>query len=183
VAFRRAGLLLVLLVAFIAPPAPAAASPVVYGGRITRTQILIRAMNWVRLGVAYSQDNSRAAWDVNRGRRYRTDCSGFVSMAWALDPLASGLGRAPVTWELPRYATPIRWARLASGDILLRLDPADRGSEHVELFERWAGSARRTMAVLESSSSYGRTRRRLVTVAALARAGYAPYRYRNVISG
>ena len=81
-----------------------------------------RAADWLRRDVAYSQDNSRAQWDLNR-TRYRPDCSGFVSMAWALDPGRPGLGRAPVTWELPAYATRIRWASLHAGDILLRLEP------------------------------------------------------------
>ncbi len=181
-----AALMLSVLVAVVAPaPAMAAArsAAVVYGGAIRRTQVLIRAMNWLRRDVPYSEDNRRAEWDINRGRPYRPDCSGFVSMAWALDPRRPGLGRAPVTWELPQYAAPIRWATLASGDALLRLVPADRGVEHVQLFERWAGTAHRTMVIVESSSSAGGMRRRLVTTLASAGAGYAPYRYRNVTAG
>jgi hypothetical protein len=176
---------LVAVVAVVAPaPAPASARPaaaVVYGGPIRRTAILFRAMDWLRRGVPYSEDNRRAVWDVNRGRQYRPDCSGFVSMAWALDPRR--LGRAPVTWEFPQYAVPIRWASLASSDVLLHLVPADRGVEHVQLFERWAGTAHRTMVIVESSSSFGGMRRRLVTSRASAGAGYVPYRYRNVTAG
>lgn len=183
---RAITLVVVAVLAVIIPAPPAAlARPatVVYGGPITQGQILVRAMDWVRRGVAYSQDNRRAVWDVNRGRQYRPDCSGFVSMAWALDPRLPGLGRAPVTWELPRYAVPVRWATLASGDMLLHLVPADRGVEHVQLFERWAGTARRTMVIVESSSQAGGMRRRLVTTSASAGVGYAPYRYRNVTAG
>lgn len=51
-----------------------------YDRPITRTQVMVRALDWLRRDVAYSQDNGRAAWDLNRGRRYRPDCSGFVSI-------------------------------------------------------------------------------------------------------
>jgi hypothetical protein len=175
-----------LLVAAVAasialmPVTPARAAGVVYGGAISYPTVMRRAASWLTAKVPYSQDNTRARWDVNRGRRYRTDCSGFVSMAWALDPAIPGLGRAPVTWELPAYAKRITWKSLRAGDILLLVDPADRGTDHVRLFERWADAGRAQAWTLEESYSYGGARRLLVTTATTAAGGYLPYRYRRI---
>lgn len=169
-------------------PAPAVAVPHAtsrslaassnYGGRISRVQVLRRAQDWLRRDLSYSQDNSRARWDLHRGRTYRPDCSGFVSMAWALEPRR--IGRALVTWELPTVADPIGWASLRGGDALLRLAPGNRGTEHVQLFHRWTGAARTRAVIIEQSGSYHGMRRKIVTVSGARAAGYRPYRYRNI---
>lgn len=150
-----------------------------YGGPVARTQVMLRGLDWLRRDVAYSQDNRKAVWDRSRGRRYRPDCSGFVAMAWALDPRRAGLGRAPVTWELPAVSTRVRWDQLRRGDILLRLDPANRAREHVRLFAGWADRGRTRAWVLEQSGRADGMRRKAVAVAE-ARRGYLPYRYRNI---
>jgi hypothetical protein len=169
-----------------APAPAAAASPAVasaagsnYGGRISRVQVLRRAQDWLRRDLSYSQDNSRARWDLHRGRKYRPDCSGFVSMAWALEPRR--IGRALVTWELPTVAEPISWAGLRGGDALLRLAPGNRGTEHVQLFHRWTGSARTRAVIIEQSGSHDGMRRKIVTVSGARAGGYRPYRYRNIV--
>jgi hypothetical protein len=136
---------------------------------------MARAGDWLRRKLPYSQDNGRAQWDVNRGRRYRLDCSGFVAMAWALDP--HDRGRAPVTWELPAVSRRIAWSELRRGDILLRLVPSDRGVEHVRLVQ---GPASRTSVwVLEESAGAGGMRRTTADLAT-ARRLYHPYRYRRI---
>ena len=57
-----------------AQSAPAAtALPVVYNAAISRTQVMQRAADWLRRDIPYSQDNQKATWDLNRGRRYRPD--------------------------------------------------------------------------------------------------------------
>jgi hypothetical protein len=155
-------------------------SRVTYGGSIRYAEVMLRATDWLRRDVPYSQDNSRAVWDVNRGRRYRTDCSGFVSMAWALDPRQPGFGRAPVTWELPSFAVRIGWRGLRAGDILLKLVPADRALEHVQLFGRWIDPARTKAWVFEESGRAHGMRRTLIVSWLAARSGYAPYRYRRI---
>lgn len=152
----------------------------VYDRPISRTQVMVRALDWLRRDIAYSQDNGRAGWDLNRGRRYRPDCSGFVSMAWAIDPLRPGLGRALVTWELPRVSTRIRWAQLRRGDILLRLDAVHRANEHVRLFAGWVDPARTRAWVIEQSGRTHGMRRQAVVLAA-ARRGYLPYRYHRIV--
>ena len=167
----------------VAAPAPAPAAPALaaagnYGGRISRVQVLRRAQDWLRRDLSYSQDNARARWDLHRGRKYRPDCSGFVSMAWALEPRR--IGRALVTWELPTVADPISWAGLRGGDALLRLAPGNRGTEHVQLFHRWTGSARTRAVIIEQSGSHDGMRRKIVTVSGARAGGYRPYRYRNI---
>ena len=158
-----------------AAPEPASAG-IIYGGTVTRAQVMARAHDWLRRRVRYSQDNGRGRWDVNRGRRYRPDCSGFVCMAWAVDPRNPRFGRALVTWELPRICTPVTWAGLQAGDILLRTRAGHHRRDHVRLFEAWLDPARTTASVIESSGEAGVVSRRTVTQ--LPR--YRPYRYRNI---
>jgi len=98
------------------------------GGKpsVTRPTILTRAKSWYDEHVQYSQ----SACHSNAYGSYRTDCSGFVSMSWALSS-------SYTTSTLPQVSR-----RLASkndlqpGDILL-----NTGS-HVVLFEKWANSAK-----------------------------------------
>jgi hypothetical protein len=179
------GIMLLCLAATHLPPAAEAraAPPSTrsgYGAPISRTQVMIRALDWLRRDIPYSQSQHRARWDLHHGRRYRPDCSGFVSMAWALDPRRPGLGRAPVTWELPGYSTRVSWARLRRGDILLRRVPSNRAAEHVQLFAGWTGPARTSAWVIEQSSHRYGMRRKTVVVAR-ARQTYTPYRYRHII--
>jgi hypothetical protein len=129
-----------------APPASAASS---VGGTIARSEVLSRAMSWVgNSAIHYSQDQANAYPDVD-GRRYRPDCSGFVSMAWHLDR------RAGSTWDhstetLPEVAHQIAKDELLPGDIMLR-----RGGDnaHVTLFNGWRDAARSTYNVLEQGAA------------------------------
>ena len=164
-----------------APPVRAAqpAAAIDYGGPIGRTVVVQRALDWLRRDIAYSQDNRRATWDVNRGRRYRPDCSGLISMAWAVNPGRRGLGRALVTWELPQVSTRVGWAGLRRGDILLYLEPADRAREHVQLFTGWVDRARTRAWIIEHSGTTHGMRRRTVAVST-ARRLYVPYRYHRI---
>jgi hypothetical protein len=177
---KRVLLALAVAVAVTVPAPAQATTRVVYGGRISSATVMLRAADWLRRAVPYSQDNRRARWDLGHGRRYRSDCSGFVSMAWALDPNRPGLGRAPVTWELPAYATRTTWSGLRSGDILLKLVPGHRGGEHVELFERWADPGRaRAWVFAESSRAHG-MRHLVIDGLWTLRNGYVAYRYRRI---
>ena len=149
-----------------------------YGGLVSRAVVMARAHDWLRRGIPYSQDNHFARWDLGQGRRYRPDCSGFVSMAWALETRRAG--RALVTGELPSVSAPIRWVSLREGDMLLHLVPANRGAEHVMLFERWLDASHVRATVLEESSRARGMTRLAVRVPTLGRAGYRPYRYRQI---
>lgn len=182
VILTRLGLALGLALA-LAPPAPARALPVspgpAYEGRISSAVVMRRAADWLRRDIPYSQDNREARWDVGHGRRYRPDCSGFVSMAWALDPRLPGRGRALTTWELPRVSTRIGWTQLRPGDILLRLAPGNRAKGHVVLFEAWVDAAKTRFWIVEQSGPAYGMRRKTVTVAGV-RGPFQPYRYRRI---
>jgi len=159
--------------------AGAARAAITYGGRISRNQVIARAADWLRRDIPYSQDNDDARWDANRGRRYRPDCSGMVSMAWALDTLRAGPGRALVTWELPTVSRRVGWNEMRRGDILLHLAPGNRAEEHVRLIQAWANPARTRVWIIEQSGRTHDMRRRVVAVSA-ARELYQPYRYHQI---
>ncbi|MEV8509114.1 hypothetical protein AB0368_30355 [Actinoplanes sp. NPDC051475] len=161
------------------PAAARASGAPVYGGPISRTQVMIRALDWLRRDIPYSQDNGKARKDINGGRRYRPDCSGFISMAWAIDTRQPGLGRALTTWELPRVSTRVRWTAMRRGDILLHLVPGNRAEEHVRLMQTWADAAHTRAVIIEQSGRTTGMRRRVVTVSE-ARGRYLPYRYRRI---
>lgn len=74
---------------------------------ITPEEALYRAEYWVSLGLTYSQTAGHV--DLN-GTSYRTDCSGFVSMAWH----ANNPGYTTSTMEAISHR--ISWAELQPGD-------------------------------------------------------------------
>ena len=85
---------------------------------------MTRAESWSgRVGYSLVQSFT------NRYGTYRRDCSGFVSMAWAL-------GSSYSTWTLPRVAHRLTKAGLRRGDILLHRPSSGYG--HVVIFDRWA---------------------------------------------
>ncbi|MFE3787351.1 FG-GAP repeat domain-containing protein [Streptomyces goshikiensis] len=121
-ALVTAGLAATALTAVAAAPAQAASSK---GGKITRSEVIARAQDWVDKGVAYDQDT----WfpDV-QGTTYRTDCSGYVSMAWHADA-------SYTTHSLPGVSSDISNAQLLPGDAL------NYSAEHVILFGAWQDKA------------------------------------------
>ncbi|MEU4779217.1 tachylectin-related carbohydrate-binding protein, partial [Micromonospora sp. NPDC023633] len=103
------------------PQAAHAASSV--GGQISRDEILSRAQYWYdnRSNIPYSQ----SGWHHDQfGKDYRTDCSGFVSMAWHLSTSAW-------TGNIGQVSTQISKSDLQPGDAL------NSPTEHVILFKRW----------------------------------------------
>lgn len=106
---------------------------------ITRTQILARARTWVDAGVPYNQ----GGWY----RGYREDCSGFVSMAWALT-------QSYTTYTLDVVAQPIARNALQPGDILNKRDDIG-GSAHALLFAGWADAAHITYNAYEETPAWG----------------------------
>jgi hypothetical protein len=102
----------------------AASSPSA-GFPITREEIVARAKTWLAVPVPYSQD-------VFRGG-YRTDCSGYVSMAWHTNGNFW-------TGDLATIGTPIAFNDLRAGDMLLYHNPSNpTNGSHVVLFDRWVG--------------------------------------------
>ncbi|MCJ1680586.1 VCBS repeat-containing protein [Streptomyces sp. APSN-46.1] len=92
---------------------------------ITRSEVIDRARTWVNIGLVY---NGSATYGG-----YRTDCSGYVSMAW-------DLGTSPTTdtYESRGLVESIGKADLKAGDALLDNDSGAGG--HIVLFEKWANA-------------------------------------------
>jgi hypothetical protein len=88
------------------------------------SQAAVRGNSWVAAKVSYSQKRYYA----NSYGRYRTDCSGFVSMMWALTS-------SYTTWSLPTISHVITKDQLRSGDIL------NSAGYHTVLFDAWANAA------------------------------------------
>ncbi|QQQ73571.1 hypothetical protein IOD16_19990 [Saccharothrix sp. 6-C] len=124
---------------------------------VTRSEIITRARTWTTAGVPYSQS------DYYGG--YRTDCSGFVSMAWKLS-------ESLTTRNLDQVAHRIDKDDLKAGDILLSYD------NHVVIFEKWADTARTEYYEFEQTPP--RAVYRKIPYPYYS-GTYLPYRYDNVI--
>ena len=136
---------------------------------LTRAQVLSRARSWVSVGIPYSQERCYR----NSYGDYRTDCSGFVAMAWGL----GGSGSAFWTGNLMDRAVPISRSALKPGDALLR-HTGDTSENHVALFVEWANSARTEPVVMEQTGSRDTVQR---TWSEEYAGLYTPIRYDNVV--
>jgi hypothetical protein len=102
-----------------------------------RTQILARAGSWLRPPVPYSQ----TAFFANEHGCYRTDCSGYVSMAWGLPGWPPNRHGGLDTPGLAEVSHPIGKHDLTAGDVLLRTDGTNQ-SRHVAIFAAWVDGTR-----------------------------------------
>lgn len=135
---------------------------------ITRNEILARARTWAEKPRPYSQQRT------DRVTGYRLDCSGYVSMAWALDP--PGLD----TVGLPDVGVRIQREALRPADVLLHGGPGTAGDVgHVMLFAGWAGPERSAVWVYEQV--WPRTVFRVVPYPASP--PYQPFAYRGLQPG
>lgn len=93
---------------------------------VSRSSIIARGQDWVDKNVPYNK-----TYDG-----YRTDCSGFVSMAW-------GLPRpGHTTSTLGEVSKTISKGELQSGDALLC------AGTHVTLFVSWADSSKNSYVMM-----------------------------------
>ncbi|MEV6211703.1 hypothetical protein [Kitasatospora sp. NPDC051914] len=154
--------------AFTATAAHAASSSV--DGQITRSEIIQRAQFWYGKSIAYNQGGS---YPDSSGRLYRTDCSGYVSMAWHLGTSENTQSLADSrTYEISRKD-------LKPGDIL------NSYYNHVILFEKWDDAAHTKF----SYYSFGSTPVRHATGVSINAASfdghpnseYKALRYKNVV--
>ncbi|MFC0533388.1 C40 family peptidase, partial [Phytohabitans kaempferiae] len=136
---------------------------------LTRAQVINRARSWVSVGIPYSQVRCYR----NSYGDYRTDCSGFVAMAWGL----GGSGSAFWTGNLMNRASQIARSSLKPGDALLR-HTGDPSENHVALFVEWANSARTEPVVMEQTGSRDTIQR---TWSADYAGLYTPIRYDNIL--
>ena len=127
--------------------APAAHADVVYDQTITRSEVIARAQYWYDhrddADMTYTQGDG--APDPN-GDKYRRDCSGYVSMAWHLNP--DPTGKYPNGTSVPdtevlatsAYTTEISGSPSSSTDLQAG-DILDDPGEHVVLFSKWDDSS------------------------------------------
>ncbi|MFC1410938.1 hypothetical protein ACEZCY_15510 [Streptacidiphilus sp. N1-12] len=143
------------------------------GDPITRAAIMTRAQNWVTAKVPYSE----SAYYTDSSGKYRTDCSGFISMAWDL-PVSASNNWGYTTSTLPSVST-----KLGSLDDLQPGDMIDGVAfGHVVLFKGWTNSSHTTAKVLEEPHS-GETAKEddsYYTRSYLTSNGFAPYRYNKI---
>jgi hypothetical protein len=123
-----------------------------------------RAQSWVDDHVSYSQSRTH----TNRYGTYRQDCSGFVSLAWALPS-------SYTTATLPDVAFAIDESDLRRGDILLHLKTR-KNSGHVVMFDRWANAAHTSYVVYEETPSTGASHHTIPYPYWSGHGTYAPYR-------
>lgn len=141
--------------------APAVAAP---HWHFDRRLVIARAYRWARMGVPYSQ--------VRHLDGYRTDCSGFVSMAW-------GVPENLTTWRIPFVAKRIGKSQLLPGDVLLDI-VSPPGGRHVVMFVKWANARHTAYTDLEETGQRGVHRAILRTVPYPYRVNqhrYLPYRF------
>ncbi|MGW5399403.1 FG-GAP repeat domain-containing protein [Streptomyces sp. NPDC003952] len=106
--------------------------------RLTRSQVISRAAGWVGKGIPYNQSSSYQG--------YRTDCSGYASMAWEL---SSSLD---TTSFVPRgVASWISKSALKPGDAML--NDAAGNSGHIVIFHRWTDSSQTSYLAYEFTGS------------------------------
>ncbi|MFB4262197.1 FG-GAP repeat domain-containing protein [Nonomuraea sp. GTA35] len=110
--------------------AHAASSP---DGKITRSEVLARAQNWVDRNVRYNLTRrpNTLVTDAEGDNKYGPDCSGLVSMAWHITANSGKGGNSTV--DFAGYSGKITLGSLHDlkpGDAILR-------SGHMELFARW----------------------------------------------
>lgn len=118
---------------------PTAVSP---GHALSGPEAIERAQSWVDAGVGYQAGGTYS----NQYGTYRTDCSGFVSMAL-------GLPTSYTTGTLESVSYAIAKDGLEPGDIIN--NPAEGASGHVVLFAGWADDARTRYIAYEESPSGG----------------------------
>ncbi len=100
------------------------------------TDAMIRAQSWLDARVPYSQSRTY----TNQYGTYRTDCSGFVSMVWALSS-------SYTTRTLPRVAVQIAKEDLAPGDIM------NSPGYHAAVFAGWVDDTMTSYWAYEQSGS------------------------------
>ncbi|MFJ8044013.1 hypothetical protein ACIRBX_26275 [Kitasatospora sp. NPDC096147] len=157
-------------------PSTPPTTPSTRGGTIGRSEVIGRALNWLARDIPYSQ--SAYASDPDGDHNYRTDCSGFVSMAWHADS-------SYTTSSLPSVSTTIAKADLQPGDALNTQDG------HVVLFEKWVDKAAGKFSYIHESNPNDDMMRGQDylnggsdgNIAGHAASGYVALRYDKVVNG
>lgn len=162
---------------------------------VSRADVIARSKVWTDANVPYSQSRYATvqgsllplSTSSPSTKGYRTDCSGFVSMALDFRS-SSGNPYSADTAGLGRLLSKITKSELKPGDVILRpkdlkIDGVQVPYGHAVIFGGWIDSARtKYWAMHESSSAKGSV------VSAMSygvsgfgtSVGFAPYRYAGV---
>ncbi|RRD03291.1 hypothetical protein EII34_14590 [Arachnia propionica] len=152
----------------VCPDAPKPPSDSAENGPIARAEVIARAQHWLNQPVPYSM---YANTGDPQGKPYRTDCSGFVSMAFHLDQSLS-------TVTLPERVTEIPKDELRVGDIVGNLGPGTGGANgHVVIFNGWVDDAKTQFNTIEQAPDA--TQARVATWGSDFYLHHA-YRYNNI---
>jgi hypothetical protein len=136
---------------------------------ITRAKIIANAQTWhphTAQRVPYSQAKTHNG--------YRTDCSGYASMALQLGkpgPNTVGLASSSVS-------TRISMSALKQGDLVIDATGTSN-TRHVVIFEKWANSAHTSYWEYEQRGSYG-TDHRTRTYGLTSGSQYHAYRPKKI---
>jgi hypothetical protein len=125
---------------------------------------VVRAQSWVDAHVPYSQSSTH----TNRYGTYRQDCSGYVSLAWALPS-------SYTTATLPGVSFAISQTDLRRGDLLLHL-ATHKISGHVVMFDAWADAAHTSYVAYEETPSGGASHHVIPYPYWSGHGSYVPYR-------
>ncbi|MEO6420629.1 MAG: hypothetical protein ABIP39_14545 [Polyangiaceae bacterium] len=123
-----------------------------------RAEAIRRGFTWYDARVPYSQTHSHAG--------YRTDCSGFVSMAWNLGQSFSTADFSTGGGESARLAS---YNSLVPADALVR---RSNGEGHIVLFVGWNDTAHTAACVIEQESTALDMQFHARTTASLKSSGY-----------
>jgi hypothetical protein len=147
----------------------ASSTKVTYGAPITRSKVIARAKYWVQKKIAYNQDAK--AWDVNHGKKYRTDCQGMVDMAWAMKSDPNTQGISP-------YIKQINWHSLQPGDELLKLTKSH--NNHAMLFEKWGNKKHTIIVAMEEPHKGDHAKEIKLKLQYFKSNGYKAYKYNKI---
>lgn len=127
--------------------------PVRLGPPIRRSEIIERAESWLRPSIPYRTTK----FHHNEFGIYRTDCSGYVSMAWGLPARRGGLDILGLT----TVSTTIDRDELRAGDVLMRAE-GSRLVRHVAVFHEWTDASETAYWGFEQSAGTGTVHRLIV---------------------
>ncbi|MEO3811464.1 hypothetical protein ABGB17_20930 [Sphaerisporangium sp. B11E5] len=139
---------------------------------VSRQSVIDRAKTWnpgTPQRVPYSQSK------YHNG--YRTDCSGYASMALGL----KAPGPNTVALASPSISSPIAMSALLPGDLVIDAI-GDSNSRHVVIFEQWANPGHTSYWAYEQRGGYG-TDHRVLTYGLNAGSQFRAYRPRVLGGG
>lgn len=167
-----------------------------FNAPISRSKVIARAMTWVNNPRTYSMEPSRAALGLELGQKWRPDCSGFTSMAWAIQDGYEGYVGRDTTGLHPQGGLTylISKSALKPGDIMLiTKQEYGRSYGHVAIFEKWLNAEKTKYMLLEQTKGgtddkgryiNGTVRRTMgwrYSASGAKSALYKPYRYKNIV--